>query len=161
MWSTIVEYGGKSKDRIVDAEPDYLLAYVPVWPLIVQLMSGVFCMGCSSFYHLFYVKNEFLKNLLSRLDYSGIIILIMGSSIPPHYYPFACQNTHKERNIFMTIIFSASMTTFFAILTPVFQKRKWKPLLTGLFIILGLSAALPLYYICIFVSDKTGYSKDY
>lgn len=105
---------------MVDADHEYLLAYVPIWPLIVQLMCGVFCMGCSAFYHLFYVKNEFCKKILSRLDYSGIIILIMGSSIPPHYYPFACQNTHKERNIFMVLICSASLTCFFAILTPVF-----------------------------------------
>ena len=118
-------------------------------------------MGCSSFYHLCYIKSEFYKNLLSRLDYSGIIILIMGSSIPPHYYPFACQNTHKERNIFLVLICSISFLCFFAILAPFFQKPKWKPLLTFLFIVLGLSAALPLYYLSMIVSDSTGYSKEY
>lgn len=140
-------------------DAELLLEYVPVWPLVLQISTGFFCMGCSAFYHLFYVKNEFFRNLLYRLDFGGIIILIMGSAMPPHYYPFACKETHFERNVFMSIIVSMSLLCFIVIMAPTFQDTKWRPLVTTLFIILGLSAALPIYYLCIFVTDSMSYTK--
>lgn len=44
--------------------PDFLdaneiLNEVPIWPLIINILSACFCMGCSAFYHLISVKNPF------------------------------------------------------------------------------------------------------
>lgn len=95
------------------------------------------------------------------MDFGGITVLIMGSSMPPHYYPFACQPTHTTRNILMAIITSTSVMCFILTMTPKFQVPKWRPVVTGAFIVLGLSAAMPMYFLCLFVKDFTHYTKTY
>ena len=55
-----------------------VLTYVPRWPLLVHIFSAAFCLGCSSVYHLFMIHSEPIHELLSRLDYGGISILVMG-----------------------------------------------------------------------------------
>ena len=76
--------------------PDFLdaneiLNYVPIWPLIMNMLSACFCMGCSAIYHLMCVKNPYFQQTLSRLDYGGISVLIFGSAFPILYYGFACE----------------------------------------------------------------------
>lgn len=38
--------------------PDVILGYVTIIPLMVNLFSAAFCLGCSAFFHLYYVKSE-------------------------------------------------------------------------------------------------------
>ena len=101
-------------------DPQHLLSPVPIWPLVVQLLSGIFCLGCSATYHLVKVKSLRAKTILSKLDYSGIIILILGSSFPPHIYPFVCPSTFRSRNIFLVILCTSCFLCFIAITTPFF-----------------------------------------
>jgi adiponectin receptor len=64
--------------------------FIYAGPLYVHIGSAIFCLMCSSTFHLFHCYNEKLFNLLSRFDYSGIAILICGSTYPPIIYGFAC-----------------------------------------------------------------------
>ena len=32
--------------------PDYILSYTSVWPLVINILSAFFCLGCSTIYHL-------------------------------------------------------------------------------------------------------------
>lgn len=86
-----------------DIAPDFLsvseiLNEVPIYPLMINIFSAVFCLGCSALYHMMYVKNETFQTTLARLDYGGIAILIFGTSFPILYYSLGCAQTIRKYN---------------------------------------------------------------
>jgi hypothetical protein len=36
---------------------DVILSFIPIWPLLVNIFSAMFCLGCSAAFHLYYVKS--------------------------------------------------------------------------------------------------------
>ena len=60
--------------------------------LILSLFFGgaIVCMMCSTLYHVLRNHSHGVSLLFRRLDYSGIALLIAGSSIPAYYYGFYC-----------------------------------------------------------------------
>jgi len=61
-----------------------------MWPVYIQSICALICLICSSTFHLFQSMGAKMGNLLSRLDYAGISLLIAGSCYPPYYYMFYC-----------------------------------------------------------------------
>lgn len=84
---------------------------------------------------------------MSRLDYGGISILIMGSSYPIVYYVFSCGQVFKYRYTFLGLITSTSILTFIMMMCPAMNKPKWRMCRAASFIILGLSAGLPFIFV--------------
>ena len=74
---------------------DSYMNYVSKWPLFVYLLSAAICLGFSAVFHLFFVYSPEACISLSKLDYTGIIILIFGSVVPTIQYMFAC-GEHAE-----------------------------------------------------------------
>jgi len=37
---------------------EQILNEVPIWPMIINIFSACFCMGCSAIYHMMFVKSE-------------------------------------------------------------------------------------------------------
>ena len=72
-------------------DANYILSYVSIAPLLISIASACFCLGCSAVFHLYYVQSPSLSDILSRLDYGGISVLIFGSALPIIYYSFACE----------------------------------------------------------------------
>jgi adiponectin receptor len=68
------------------------------WPLFIMLFAAIFCLGCSTIFHLFGPLSKNLFSILNRLDYAGISFLITGSCFPPYYYFFYCEGC---KNIFL------------------------------------------------------------
>jgi len=145
----------KTKNQIDDKiRVNQILTYISTWPLIIHLLSGFFCLGCSATFHLFWIQNEQILNTLSRLDYGGISILILGSSVPAITYSFQCDAVHLPRNIFLTIITVSSTLTFLMMMTPSLNSPSWRSVRAGLFIVLGLSAGIPWIYVAIDNNNK-------
>lgn len=65
-------------------------AGVSRWPLFIFIASAMFCLICSSVYHLYSAHSLKLNRRMSYLDYAGISFLIAGSMYPPVYYTFYC-----------------------------------------------------------------------
>lgn len=63
---------------------------LPKWPIIVHLVTAIFCLSCSCIYHLFNAYDQKVNEILNKLDFGGIAILIVGSCYPPNYYVFYC-----------------------------------------------------------------------
>ncbi|XP_053200056.1 adiponectin receptor protein 2 isoform X1 [Scomber japonicus] len=67
-----------------------------VAPVQEKVVIGIFFMGailCLSFswlFHTVYCHSEGVSRIFSKLDYSGIAFLIMGSFVPWLYYSFYC-----------------------------------------------------------------------
>ena len=68
-----------------------IFAKLERWPMFVMLVSAIICLGCSTSFHLLSAHSKKLHDLLNRLDYAGISILIAGSCYPPYYYFFYCK----------------------------------------------------------------------
>ena len=109
-------------------------------------MSAVFCLGASAWYHLFQIHSKKVNSILSRLDYGGISFLIMGSSYPPIFYVFTCEQVYHIRNSFLALITTTSCLCFVVTMLPLMNAPKFRPFRGIMFIILGLSAGIPFVY---------------
>ena len=139
-------------------DPSYILNDVPRWPLVVHLLSAVFCLGSSTIYHLCHVKSRTLYKYLLRLDYGGICILIMGSSYPIMYYAFACEPSHPYRNFFFAAITTTCLSVFFVSLTDKFNQESTAEFRATLFVILGIMVAAPFIYLSL-AKDQSQLSR--
>lgn len=101
---------------------DEFLNYVSRWPLFAHMISAVFCLGMSAVYHLFFVYSESACTWLAKLDYAGISILILGSTMPFINYYYACGPALVLRNIFMTLEIVSCSAAFIVTLLPAFDK---------------------------------------
>lgn len=131
-----------------------ILTYVPRWPLLVHLLAAAFCLGCSATYHLFYIHERRIRDLLMRLDYGGISVLICGSCYPMIFYIFACQEVFWIRNIFLALITTSCTLCFVCTLIPQFEKPELRKVRGLMFIFLGLSTMFPFVYIYNFADPR-------
>jgi len=133
-----------------------ILNDVPIWPLIVNIFSACFCMGCSAIYHLLYAKNEAFQTNLSRLDYAGISVLVFGSAYPVIHYCMACDQTQREcrivtpnfnfsvpvaKSIYTGVQATMCFACFVITLIPKFDKPEYQKVRGIMYIILGLSTS--------------------
>lgn len=117
------------------------------WPLIVHLLSGCFCMGCSAVFHLVQIHSRKIYDIFSRLDYGGISVLVMGSCYPPMIYIFACEPVFWMRDMFLTMITVSSIICFIGTLHPIMGTPKLRRVRVLMFCLLGASAGIPFIYL--------------
>ncbi|XP_069041082.1 uncharacterized protein [Lepisosteus oculatus] len=68
----------------------------------VFFLGAVLCLCFSWLFHTVYCHSEKVSRTFSKLDYSGIALLIMGSFVPWLYYSFYC--SPQPRLIYLVII---------------------------------------------------------
>lgn len=127
-----------------------ILSYVTIAPLLVNLASAVFCLGCSATFHLYAVKSQKINNILSRLDYGGISILIFGSAVPPIIYGFACDGSFVARYTLLGCQLALCAACFIVTLIKKFDSPKYRPVRGFMFIGAGLAT------IAIFITNNVG-----
>ena len=88
--ASISESNGKSTQSNQDSSLKFDDLITPKWPVLIHLVSALFCLCCSTTFHLFSAYSSKVGDVLSRLDYAGISVLIAGSCFPPYYYMFCC-----------------------------------------------------------------------
>ena len=79
-------------------DSNVVLTYVPRWPLVVNILSAITCLGLSAAYHNFGYASKKWYDMFSALDYGGICILIMGTTYPVLFYVYACEPTFTSRD---------------------------------------------------------------
>lgn len=112
---------------------------------MVFIGSAVFCLSCSSLYHLFNSHSEMVNSWMSRLDYSGTSILIAGSFFPVIYYTFYCHESYVS--LYLSCISTLCTAVFAVAMLPFFQTRKFRALRGGVFLALGLVGFVPLTHL--------------
>ena len=127
--------------------PTQILTFVPRWPMVVNIISAVLCLGLSAVFHQFSFYSKHVCDKLATFDYGGICILIMGSCYPPIFYPFACQPFFETRNSFMIIITVACVGAFLSLLNDKLASSECRAYRGIMFVGLGLSAIFPLAYL--------------
>ncbi|KAL4400049.1 intracellular zinc ion homeostasis protein [Malassezia pachydermatis] len=112
--------------------------------MTVFLLSAMLCLGCSATYHTLACHSHKVAQSYNRLDYAGIVILIVGSNVPALHFGFHCHG--MLRTIYMVMVFFWGMLTFYVVTQPHFTSPKYKALRAFLFVVLGLSGILPLLH---------------
>jgi adiponectin receptor len=79
-----------------------------------------------------------LLDFNSRLDYSGISLLIIGSFVPWLYYAFFCRAL--AMSIYIGMIVVLGVAAVIVSLWDKFAQPKFRPLRAGIFLAMGLSS---------------------
>ena len=125
-------------------QPESLLDFAPIWPLLVNLCAAMACLGLSSTYHTCSHHSEKLMKVTLSFDYAGIAILIFGTSIAPITYAFACGDAAALgfwMGLFMLLICAAA---FFTAVLPATNKPGWNMFRGVMWIVCGGAGLIPL-----------------
>uniref|UniRef100_A0A6I8PGJ2 Adiponectin receptor 2 n=1 Tax=Ornithorhynchus anatinus TaxID=9258 RepID=A0A6I8PGJ2_ORNAN len=118
-----------------------------VAPVQERVVFGVFFLGailCLSFswlFHTVYCHSEKVSRTFSKLDYSGIALLIMGSFVPWLYYSFYCHP--QPQVIYLVIICVLGTTAILVSQWDYFATPQYRAVRAGVFLGLGLSGLVP------------------
>ncbi|RDB29733.1 ADIPOR-like receptor SPBC12C2.09c [Hypsizygus marmoreus] len=113
----------------------------------VFLLSAVFCLSASSFYHTMSCHSEKVSSTCHAFDYSGIVVLIVGSFYPFLHYGFHCQ-AHLQLFYILTITL-AGLGALYIVLNPEYAKATHRGARTAVFIGLGLCAIVPVSHLLV------------
>ncbi|KAL1742555.1 hemolysin-III related-domain-containing protein [Schizophyllum fasciatum] len=127
--------------------PSYVLQFpratwMDVAVACVFLSSAVFCLSASAFYHAASCHSQAVSHCCHALDYSGIVVLTVGSFYPSLYYGFYGQPHMQAAYISgITII---GLGAAYVVLNPEYSKPTHRGTRTSVFIALGLCAIVPV-----------------
>ena len=121
--------------------------HVERWPLYIFLASAMACLCASAVFHLFGTANARWANALGAFDYIGIILLILGSTIPIYHYGF--YNAAFFRRLYLGAIYLCGGALLVCVQLDWFYTQRWRLLRIAMFIGLGVVGALPLLHVVI------------
>ncbi|KAK1339667.1 hypothetical protein QTO34_018221 [Cnephaeus nilssonii] len=110
-------------------------------------LSTLLCLGFSWLFHTVYCHSEKVSQTFSKLDYSGIAILIMGSFVSWLYYSFYC--SPQSRLIYLSIICVLGISAIIVAQWDRFGTPKHRQTRAGVFLGLGLSGVVPTMHFTI------------
>jgi adiponectin receptor len=123
--------------------------------LFCFFFGAMICLSCSTMFHLFQNHSYGVYRLFSCLDYSGIAILITGSSIPAYHYGFYCQLTARYTHI--AIIGLLCVACVVISLWKKFSTPKYRPLRFATFLLFGLYGFVPGVHVAL----REGFEKQH
>jgi len=115
------------------------------WPLHVYSLSALACLATSSTYHVFGTANERWTRPLGKLDYCGIVALIVGSCVAPIHFGFA--SVPAWRRFYLTLMSVLGLALVGCCQMSWFYLKEWRLLRIGLFVGLGAACAAPLLHL--------------
>ena len=112
--------------------------------LIINLFFlGAFtCLILSSTFHCFKSHSLKIATFGNKLDYLGIVVLIVTSMISILFYGFYDNGPFFYGFSLLTLSFGSACAI--VSLKDKFRSREWRPYRAGLFVAFGLSAVLPI-----------------
>lgn len=116
------------------------------WPFFVFLGGSMFCLLSSSMCHLFCCHSHNLNMFLWRLDYVGIVVMIITSFFPQIYYVFLCQ-PHWQI-MYLAGITAMGVFTIATMLSPTLSTSKYRAFRAMLFCSMGLFGIVPAIHAC-------------
>lgn len=124
-----------------------------VAPIQEKVVIGLFFLGailCLSFswvFHTVYCHSEGVSRVFSKLDYSGIAFLIMGSFVPWLYYSFYCNP--QPCFVYLIIICVLGIAAIIVSQWDLFATPQYRGVRAGVFVGLGLSGIIPTLHFVI------------
>jgi len=115
---------------------------VSVIPLLVFIVSAMICLGASAACHLYFALSHNYYVWMSRMDYTGITILIAGSFFPPVFYGLHCSSALKWSYIICILLMA--FLTICALMNEKYAGPEYTQMRTSLFVGLGLFGLVPV-----------------
>ncbi|CAD6504907.1 BgTH12-00408 [Blumeria graminis f. sp. triticale] len=121
--------------------------YKTAMPTDVLVFSCFFigagiCLGISGTYHTISNHSPLVARWGNKLDYVGIVFLIVGSFIPSIFYGFYCHPQFQK--FYWTMISMLGLACTAVSVFDRFRTPAWRPYRAGIFVSLGLSALFPV-----------------
>jgi len=107
-----------------------------------NMLAAIVTFGLSASYHTLMSHSPDVSSLWLRIDYAGILTLILGSFFSGIYVGFYCLPT--PRTIYWTMIVMLSLATATLVLHPKLQSQKYRSLKAYAFVATGLTGFAPL-----------------
>lgn len=118
-----------------------------------QIVYGIFfltaflCMGFSCLFHTVINHSPKMFRVFSRLDYSGISLLVIGSYLPWLYYAYFCYPITYV--VYTAVVCVIGLTGMIVSLWEKFDKPKYRTFRAAVFLTMGLSAVVPAVHFSI------------
>jgi adiponectin receptor len=107
----------------------------------IFLSSATLCLAASALFHTSICHSQKTASRCHAFDYSGIIVLIVGSFYPSIYYGFFC-DFHLQA-FYLTTVTIAGLGAAYIVLNPEYAKPTHRGSRTAVFIGLGSCAIVP------------------
>ncbi|TFK26591.1 HlyIII channel protein [Coprinopsis marcescibilis] len=108
----------------------------------IFLLSAIFCLFGSALFHTSICHSREVATRCHALDYTGIVVLIVGSFFPSIYYGYFCRP--RFQYFWLSLLFVMGVGAARIVLDPEYAKPTHRGARTAVFIALGLSAVAPL-----------------
>ena len=95
-------------------------------------------------FHTVSCHSKYVSAIFSRLDYAGIALLIVGSTIPWLYYGFYCEFYAKLT--YITAVSISGVLTLLLLMWDKFDLPEYRVFRTTVFVTLALVSALPIFH---------------
>ncbi|WFD29330.1 hypothetical protein MSPP1_000339 [Malassezia sp. CBS 17886] len=112
--------------------------------LAVFLVAAVTCLVCSATYHTFSCHSLAVSKSFNRLDYVGIVVMIVGSNIPALHYSFYCRRDLQAA--YVAVVVALGTVALNLVVRPVYATPRYRPVRAGVFVALGLTGAVPVFH---------------
>ncbi|KAJ3764084.1 hemolysin-III related-domain-containing protein [Lentinula raphanica] len=109
----------------------------------IFLVSATFCLCASALFHVSTCHSEKISTHCHALDYSGIVVLTVGSFYPCVYYGFFCEPQFQALYIAAITLVGIAGAAYI-VLNPEYAKPTHRGARTSVFIALGLCAVFPV-----------------
>ncbi|KAL6810373.1 mPR-like GPCR protein [Trichoderma sp. SZMC 28015] len=104
--------------------------------------SAVVCLGMSATYHALTDHSQEVAKWGNKLDYTGIVALIVGSYVPALYYGFFCHPILMAE--YLNLICLLGLGCVIVSWVERFRTPAWRPYRALMFVSLGLSGIIPI-----------------
>ncbi|KAJ1309564.1 hypothetical protein OPQ81_006337 [Rhizoctonia solani] len=110
----------------------------------IFLAAAVFCMGASALFHTANCHSPMVAKKCHMLDYTGIVVLTVGSFYPCVYYGFYCDPYLQVT--YLVSITVAGVGAAYIVLSPGYSTPAYRWARTTVFLALGLTAIVPVLH---------------
>jgi len=112
--------------------------------MVPMLLSACLCFTGSTLYHILWNHSIIVMKVFSRLDYAGIVLLILGHSCMASFYLFYCRPGLAFRyNLVNLLIAIPLIVSFFH---PRFEFPEFRKIRAILFVSFGILGGFPLLH---------------
>ncbi|KAK5632968.1 hypothetical protein RRF57_008682 [Xylaria bambusicola] len=106
------------------------------------LCGAALCLGMSATFHALSNHSEIVAKWGNKLDYSGIVCLIVGSYVPALYYGLFCKSVLLS--LYLYAIFLLGLGCGIVSWVEHFRTPSWRPYRATMFVGLGVSGVIPV-----------------